>query len=134
MRTHETDGVGSAAKEVAGHASSIARLELKLAVAELKEKIASLALGIGLGVGAAALALFALGFAAATIAAALATALPAWLALLIVTAAFVVAAASLGVLALAALRRGTPPIPEQAIQEAKLTTEAVRSNGHDRRA
>ena len=134
MRTHETDGVGSAAKDVAAHASSIGRLELKLALAELKEKVGSLALGIGLGVGAAILGLFGLGFAAAAIAAALATALATWLALLIVAAAFVVAAGGLAILALGALRRGTPPVPEQAIQEAKLTTEAVRSNGHDRNA
>ena len=32
----------------------------------------------------------------------------------------------LGMLALASIRKGTPPVPQQAIQEAKLTTEAIR--------
>jgi hypothetical protein len=125
----ETAGLGAAAKEVAGHASSIARLELRLAAAELKEKVAALGLGVGLGAGAAVCALFALGFAAATIAAALALLVSTWLALLIVTAGFGGLAALLGAMALAAFRRGTPPVPKQAIEEAKLTTEAVRGNG-----
>jgi hypothetical protein len=27
------------------------------------------------------------------------------------------------------IRKGTPPVPEQAVAEARLTTEALRSNG-----
>jgi hypothetical protein len=33
------------------------------------------------------------------------------------------------VLALGRFKRGTPPVPEQAIEEAKLTTAALKSNG-----
>lgn len=128
----ETAGLGAAAKEVAGHASSIARLELRLAVAELKEKVVALGLGVGFGAGAAICALFALGFAAATVAAALALVVSTWLALLIVTVGFGGLAALLGLMALSALKRGTPPVPKQAIEEAKLTTEAVRGNGSHR--
>ena len=134
MRTHaaETAGLGAAAKEVAGHASALARLEARLAVAELKEKASTLGLGAGLGLGAALCALFALGFAAATGVAALATVLPTWLALLIVTAVFLLLAGVLGLAAVRVLRRGTPPVPRQAIEEAKLTTEVVRhgNGGH----
>jgi 4-amino-4-deoxy-L-arabinose transferase-like glycosyltransferase len=119
-------GVGGAAKTVAEHASAIARLELELAALELKKKVVALAFGIGLAVGAAVLGLFALGFVFATIAAALATFLATWLALLIVTLGLFVLAALLGVLARAKIRKGTPPVPEQAIREAKLTTEALK--------
>jgi hypothetical protein len=28
------------------------------------------------------------------------------------------------------LKKGTPPVPEQALREAKLTTEALKSDGH----
>jgi uncharacterized membrane protein YqjE len=119
-------GVGGAAKTVAEHASAIARLELELAALELKKKVVALAFGIGLAVGAAVLGLFALGFVFATIAAALATFLATWLALLIVTLGLFVLAGLLGVLALAKIRKGTPPVPEQAIREAKLTTEALK--------
>ena len=53
MPTRETDGnasLGDATKQVAEHASSLARLELELAQLELKRKLASLGVGIGLGV------------------------------------------------------------------------------------
>jgi uncharacterized membrane protein YqjE len=134
MRTpgaeHETPGVGAAAKQVAEHASALARLELELAGLELKQKAGNLGAGVGLGVGAALVALYALGFLFATLAAVLALWLDTWLALLVVTAALLALAAALGLLALRRIRRGTPPVPEQAIREAKLTTEALKSNGH----
>jgi Putative Actinobacterial Holin-X, holin superfamily III len=129
MPTHAAEtngGLASAAKRVSEHASAIARLELRLAALELKRKGVALGLGIGLGVGAAVLGLFALGFAFATAAAALATVLSTWLALLIVTASLSLLAGILGLLALGSLRRGTPPVPDQAINEARRTTEALR--------
>ena len=131
MPTQETDsqGLGAAVKEVAERASSIVRLELELAALELKRKVVSLGLGIGLALGAAVFLVFMLGFAFATIAAALATAMPTWLALLITTLMLFVFAAILGVLGLAKIRKGSPPVPEQAIREAKLTSEALKSNG-----
>jgi hypothetical protein len=119
-------GVGAAAKQVAEHAGAIARLEAELASLELKQKVAVLGVGIGMGLGAAVSALYMVGFLLATIAAALAIFLDTWLALLIVTLGLLVIAAVLGLLARRAIRKGTPPVPEQAIAEAKLTTEAVK--------
>jgi hypothetical protein len=119
-------GVGAAAKQVAEHASSIARLEMQLAALELKKKGIALGLGIGLGLGAAIFALMALLFTFLTVAAALATFLSTWLALLITTAILGGIASILGLLAIGRLRKGTPPVPEQAIQEAKLTSEAIK--------
>jgi uncharacterized membrane protein YqjE len=127
----ETPGFGRTAKSVAEHASALVRLELELAAMELKRKVGSLAIGIGLGVGAAVLLLFALGFGLATAAAAIATATSTWLALLIVTAGVMLLAGMLGGLALRAIKKGTPPVPEQAIREAQLTTQALKANGHD---
>jgi len=132
MPTHATDshlGLGASAKEVAEHASSLVRLELELATLELKRKVIALGFGIGLGIGAAIFAVFGLGFAFATIAAALATFLSTWLALLIVTLGLFALAGVLGLLALGKIRKGTPPVPEQAIREAKLTSEALKANG-----
>jgi Putative Actinobacterial Holin-X, holin superfamily III len=120
------NGLGGAAKQVADHATSIARLEVELAVIELKRKVISLALGIGLAVAAAVLAFFMLGFGLATIAAALATVVSTWLALLIVAAGLAGLAGLLALLAIGRLRKGAPPIPEQAIREAKLTTSALK--------
>ena len=128
--TEKNSGLGASTKEVAEHASSLFRLELELATLELKKKITNLGVGIGLGIGAALFALFGLGFLFATIAAGLATAMATWLALLIVTLGLLVITAILGLVALNRIKKGTPPVPEQAIREAKLTTNALKSNGH----
>lgn len=125
----QAQGVGAAAKLVAEHASSIARLEVELATMELRRKGAALGLGIGFGVGAALFLLFFLGFLFATIAAVFATFLSTWLALLIVSLLLLGIAGVLGVLALGRIKKGSPPVPEQAIEEAKLTTNALKSNG-----
>jgi hypothetical protein len=133
MHTPRTEsngpGLGAAAKQVAEHASALARLEFELAGLELKRKVVALGLGIGLLVGGVIFLLFALGFGLAAGAAALATTLSTWLSLLIVTGGLVAVALLLFALALGRLRRGTPPVPEQAIEEARLTAAAVRSNG-----
>ena len=122
-------GLGAAVKEVAERTSAIVRLELELAALELKRKVSSLGLGIGLLLGAAVLAVFMLGFFFATIAAGLATAMPVWAALLVTTGILLLLAAVVGYLGVAKVKKGTPPVPEQAILEAKLTTEALKTDG-----
>jgi hypothetical protein len=136
MPTHaaetEQPGVGAAAKQVAEHASALAKLEFELAGLELKQKAGAVGTGAGLGVGAAVVALYAVGFLFATIAAALAIVLDTWLALLIVTLGLFAIAAVLALVAVRMVKRGTPPVPELAIQEAKLTSEALKSDGNHR--
>jgi uncharacterized membrane protein YqjE len=127
---HDTPGLGQTVKSVSERASALVRLELELAALELKRKVASLGVGIGLALGAAVLLVFALGFGLATIAAGIATAVSWWLALLIVTVGILLVAGLLGLLGMRAIKKGTPPLPEQAIKEAKLTTEALKGNGH----
>jgi uncharacterized protein YneF (UPF0154 family) len=55
--------------------------------------------------------------------------MPTWAALLIVTVGVLVVAGVLGFLANRSIKKGTPPVPEQALREAKLTTEALKGNG-----
>jgi hypothetical protein len=131
MPTPETEhrSLGAAVKEVTEHASTWFRLERELAVLELKHKVTSLGIGLVLAVTAALVGLYALGFAFATIAAALATFLPTRLALLIVTGFLFLVTGILGALGMSRIKRGTPPVPEQAIAEAKLTTTALKSDG-----
>ena len=128
-RETETNGLGATAKDVAEHASSLFRLELELAQLELKKKVTNLGVGIGLAVGAAIFGLYGLGFLFATIAAALATVVDTWLAILIVTLFLFGVAAILGLIGVNRIKKGSPPVPEQAIREAKLTTNALKSNG-----
>jgi len=119
-------GVGGAVKEVSERASSIVRLELELAALELKQKAANLGLGLGLVGGAALVGLYTVGFLFATIAAVLAIWLDTWVALLIVFAFLLVVTLVLLGLGINRLQKGSPPVPKQAIEEAKLTSEAVR--------
>ena len=135
MPTQGTDGagndrgLGAAVKQVTEHASAIARLEMELASLELKRKVASLGMGIGLSIAAAVFALFALGFGFATVAAVLMIFLDAWLALLLVFGGLLLVAAILGLIGMNMIKRGTPPVPEQAIEEAKRTQAAIKGNG-----
>jgi hypothetical protein len=122
-------GLSGATKRVADHARSFVQLELQLATAELKRKIAALGVGIGLAGGAAICALLALCFGLAAAAAGIATALPVWAALLIMGGALFLLAGILGGVGVVLLRKGAKPVPEQAVQEAQLTTEALR-DGH----
>jgi uncharacterized membrane protein YqjE len=132
MPTRETEspGVGAAAKQVAEHASTLARLEVELASLELKSKVAALGIGAGLTIAAGVIALFALGFGLAAAAVALAIVLDAWLALLLVFAGLLLLAGVLALIGLNTLKRGTPPVPKQAIEEAKRTQEALRNGAH----
>ena len=95
-------GLSGAARRVADHARSLVRLELELAAAEVKHKLAALAAGI-------------------------ASALPVWAARLVMFGGLVVLALVLAVVGVGLLRKGSPPLPEQALEEAKLTTEALRN-------
>jgi hypothetical protein len=121
-------GLSGATKRVADHARSFVRLELQLAATELKRRLAALAAGIALAASAALFGLIAVGFGLAAATAAIAIALPVWLALLIMFGGLLILAGILGGIGVVLLRKAKP-VPEQAIAEAQLTTEALR-NGH----
>jgi hypothetical protein len=132
MRTRaesRNGGVQAAVHEVAEHARTLVRLEGELAALELRQKVAALGAGVVLLVAGGVLALFALGFLLATVAAALANVVPLWLALLLVGIGVALVAAGLVAIGVSQLHRGVPPVPEQAIEEAKLTGAALRGNG-----
>lgn len=120
-------GLSDATKRVAEHARSLVRLELRLAATEVKRKLAALGAGIALTVVAALLAVVALVFGLAAAAAGIATALSVWLTLLVMFGGILLLALVVGGIGVMLLRRGAKPVPEQAIEEAQLTTEALRN-------
>ena len=99
----ETDGrrlPASAPREGGrGAHELIVRLELELAALELKRKVVALGVGIGLAIGAASCSSSSSASCSRRSPPALATALPTWLALLIVTGILLLEVAFLGVLA-----------------------------------
>jgi hypothetical protein len=128
MPTPADGGIGAAAKQVAEHARTLVQLETELAQLELKRKAGELGSGAVLGVAAAVTALFAVGFLLATAAVALDSFLPLWLSLLIVGAALLLAVVFLGAAARDKIQRGSPPVPELALAEAKLTADALKAD------
>jgi hypothetical protein len=129
IRVSERTGLGGAAKHVADRVRSIVRLEIQLALTEVKRKLLSLGVGIGLLVVGGLLMLFVLAFALAAAAAAIATALDVWLALLVLAGGLFLLAGVLAAVGVSLLKKGSPPVPEQAIEEARMTAEALR-DGH----
>lgn len=125
----EKSGIRGSAKRVVEHLSSLSSLQKELARAELKRKGETAGAGAGLGVAAGLLALYALGFGLAAIAAALALVVDWWLALLIVFVVLVLIVVGLALGARALLRETGSLKPEQAIEEARLTKESLRSIG-----
>ncbi len=119
-------GLVASVKNVAAHVSSLVRLEKELAQSELQRKGATIGVGAALAIGACVLLFFAVAFGLATVAAALALVVDWWLALLIVFAALVLLAVGLVLIARSLVQKGMPLAPEQAIEEARLTRQALR--------
>jgi MFS family permease len=115
-------------KQLSEQASALASKEVELAKAEVAVKGKRLGLGAGMFGGAGLVAAYALGALTACFILALATALDGWLAALIVAAVY---AAIAGVLALTGKReveRGTPPVPERAIESTKADVESTKAH------
>jgi uncharacterized membrane protein YqjE len=119
-------GVPRAARSTVQRISNIVRLERELATLELKKKLQQLGIGAGLLGLAAYIALLGIAFLLVTITALIALALPWWAALLIMTVVLFLIAAGLGYLGVQHLKKGSPPVPVQAIEEAQRTQAVLK--------
>ena len=115
-------------KSVKQRTQSLVRLNLELAKLEAKNKAMALGVAAGLALIAVVLVVYAIGFAFASAAAGISEALPLWLSLLIVAGLILLLAAIAGFLARRFAQKASPPKPEQAIEEAERTVEALRSH------
>ena len=114
--------------EVSENASTLVREEIELAKAEVSEKVGKILRGSAIGVAAGVFAFLALILIMHGIAWVLAEELfdgKAWPGFFIEAAIFLLIAALAGFIATKALKSGAPPVPEQAIEEAKLTKEML---------
>jgi uncharacterized membrane protein YqjE len=116
LREH---GTGELLRELSDHTTTLVRQEIELAKAELGEKGKKAGLGAGMFGGAGLFGVFALAALTTCIIVALDSAMPLWLAALIVA---VVYGAIGGVLALRGrnkVQEAGPPVPEQATESVK---------------
>lgn len=120
-------GLSDAARRVADHAREFVRLEIQLATAELKAKAAALGAGLGVLAAAAIFGFLTLCFALAAITAGMSTTLAVWESLLIMFGALLVLSAILAAIGTVLVRKASNPVPEQAIEEAQMATEALRN-------
>jgi uncharacterized membrane protein YqjE len=114
--------------EVSENASTLVREEIELAKAEVSEKASKILRGSAVGIAAGVFAFLALILIMHGIAWVLAEEVfdgKAWPGFFVEAAVFLLIAALAGWIASKALKAGAPPLPEQAIEEAKLTKEML---------
>jgi hypothetical protein len=114
--------------EVSESASILVREEIELAKAEVSAKLSKLARGSAVGIAAGAFAFLALIMILHGIAWLLGEELFSgniWAGYFVTAGIFLLIAALAGFIAFRALKAGSPPVPEQAIAEAKLTKEML---------
>ena len=121
-------GVGARVKAVKRRTQSLVQLNLELAKLEGKQKATAVGIAGGLAAAAGVLVVYAIGFLFAAIAAGLSETLSLWLSLLIVAGILALVAAIVGFLAVRFVRKASPPMPSQAIEEAGRTIETLQSH------
>ena len=117
--------------DVAEKSSSLVREEIELAKTEISEKVGSLLRGSAVGVAAGIFAFLALILVMEGVAWLLAEEVfdgNAWPGFFVEAALFLLIAAGAGFFAYRSVQAGAPPVPEQAIEEAKLTKATLESN------
>jgi uncharacterized membrane protein YqjE len=117
--------------DVAEKSSSLIREEIELAKAEISEKVGKILRGSAVGVAAGVFAFLALILVMEGIAWLLAEEVfdgNAWPGFFVEAAVFLLIAAGAGFAAYRAVQAGAPPVPTQAIEEAKLTKATLESS------
>lgn len=120
----EPKSVGELVFDVSERASSLIREEIELAKAEVSEKVGKILRGSAVGLAAGTFAFLALILAMHGVAWLLNDLLfdgEAWPGYFVEAALFLLIAAGAGLFAYRSLQAGAPPVPEQAIEEAKRT-------------
>jgi protein-S-isoprenylcysteine O-methyltransferase Ste14 len=122
MTDQQTSELGQAIQEVSEKASLLVREEIALAKAEMTEKVTGLAKGAAVGAAAGIFILagliYFLHFLALLIADLLGNTV--WLGYLIVAGALFLVGGVAGFLAARFFKKGSPPTPKMAIEEAHL--------------
>jgi len=137
MATSEQDprdqGIAELAKGLSQDLSTLARQELELGKAEMREKACTAGPGIGMLAGAAVAGLALLGALTAFLILVLDLALAAWLAALIVTLLWAAVLAALALLGRQRLRAAGKPVPEQMPESVKEDVEQLKESARSAR-
>jgi uncharacterized membrane protein YqjE len=110
--------------------AELIRQELRLAVAEMKDKGRHAGFGAGLVGGAALVAVFGAGSVLIGVVAALALVLPVWAAALIVGAVLLIVAGLMALTGRHQVGKAVPPVPDQTLDSAKKDISEVTERAH----
>jgi uncharacterized membrane protein YqjE len=130
-RPSDDRSVGELVFDVAEKSSSLVREEIQLAKAEISEKVGQLLRGSVVGLAAGVFAFLALILIMEGVAWLLAEEVfdgNVWPGFFAEAALFLLIAAAAGYVAYRAVQAGAPPVPEQAIEEAKLTKATLEAS------
>jgi uncharacterized membrane protein YqjE len=125
----ERKPIGDLVVEVTNRASTLVREEIELAKTEVGEKVGSILRGSVVGIAAGTFAFLALILAMHGVAWLINDLFfedDVWPGYFIEAGLFLLIAAIAGLVAYRAVQKGAPPMPEQAIEEAKLTKEMLQ--------
>jgi uncharacterized membrane protein YqjE len=121
--------------DVSERASSLVREEIELAKAEVAEKVGKILRGSVVGVAAGTFAFLALILIMQGVAWLLAEEVfdgNAWPGFFVEAALFLLVAAGAGLFAFRSVQAGAPPVPEQAIEEAKQIRSTLKGEGEEK--
>jgi hypothetical protein len=126
-RTDDDKSVGELVQALSRQTSALVRQEMALAQSELQQKGKRIGVGAGMFGGAGLVALYGVGALVAAAIVGIGTLLEPWIAAVIVGAVLLAVA---GILALSGKKqvdRGTPPLPEKAIDSTKQDVDWVKA-------
>lgn len=125
--------IGDLLKQLSQETTTLVRQELELAKAEVAEKGKKAGAGAGMFGGAGISALLGLGSLTAALIAALDTAMPTWLAALIVGVVWLGVAGVLAMTGKTKVQEASPPVPEQAIESSKEDVQWAKTRAQSAR-
>jgi uncharacterized membrane protein YqjE len=125
--------IGDLLKQLSQETTTLVRQELELAKAEVSEKGKKAGQGAGMFGGAGVSALLGLGALTAAAIAALDTAMPTWLAALIVGVVWLAVAGVLALQGKNKVQEATPPVPEQTTESVKEDVQWAKTRAQSAR-
>ena len=121
---------GELVKELSELVPRLVRDELKLAQVETAQKGKQMGIGVGAFAGSGVIALYAVGCLLACAIIAISGVVAAWLAALIVGAALLAVSGIAALVGKSRLRKGTPPVPKEAIGSVQADVHEVKEKAH----
>jgi uncharacterized membrane protein YqjE len=126
-RTDDDRSVGELVQQLSNQTATLVRQELRLAQVELQEKGKRVGIGAGMFGGAGLVALYGVGALIAAAIIGIGTLLEPWIAAAIVGVVLLAVAGILALTGRKQVERGTPPLPEQALESAKRDVDEIKA-------